>query len=156
MGYFSHTQIIIIISSRELSPFRERASCAAKQELFCIVRDANVNNRVHNSPQLPLIMDQTIQIPTITDHVKCILILFAHIHLHVSSGCFNSDFNANNPYIFLFSLTHSTCFAHLILLDLTILITVSKSTSYETLHDEYFFNLLSLHVSSLEIFSSAS
>jgi hypothetical protein len=51
-----------------------------------------------------------------------ILILFAHLRLGLSSGLFPSSFPTNNLHEFLFLLIRATCPAHLILLDLIILI----------------------------------
>jgi hypothetical protein len=57
---------------------------------------------------------------------RSILILSTHLRLGIPSGLFPSGFLTYNPYAFLFSLTHSTCPAYLILLDLIILIILGE------------------------------
>jgi hypothetical protein len=55
-----------------------------------------------------------------------ILMLSTQQHLGLPSGLFPSGFRTNSPYMFLFSPIRAICVAHLILLDLIILIKLGE------------------------------
>jgi hypothetical protein len=59
---------------------------------------------------------------TIPFSLRSILLLSIHLRLRLHSGLFHSGFPTNILYAFLFSTIRATCHAHLILLDLIILI----------------------------------
>jgi hypothetical protein len=80
---------------------------------------------------------------------RSILILSTHLHLGLPSDLFPSDFLISNLCVFLFSPIRATCPAHLILLYVIILITFGEAPDYAVL-----FSLLSLHLSSVQIFSA--
>jgi hypothetical protein len=52
--------------------------------------------------------------------------LFTDLHLGLRSGLFPSGFPTNILYAFLFSPIHPTCLAHIILLDLIILVILGE------------------------------
>lgn len=62
--------------------------------------------RVHKSSSLVPTLSQTIpqSIPLHPSYLRSILILSTHLHLHLPSGLFNSDFPTNNPNAFIFSI----------------------------------------------------
>jgi hypothetical protein len=65
-------------------------------------------------------------IPTHPISLRFTSILSIHLCLCLSSGLFPTGFHTNILYALLFSLIRATCSAHLILLDLIILITLGE------------------------------
>jgi hypothetical protein len=58
--------------------------------------------------------------------IRFLLILFTYLHLGLSSGFFPSDFLTKIIYSFPFSYIRATCLAHLITLDLIIIIMLGE------------------------------
>jgi hypothetical protein len=95
-----------------------------------------------------------VQIPLILS-LRSILILSTHLRLCLPGGLFPSDFSTNILYTSIFVPIHATCLAHLIILDLIILIILSEEYKLRTPYYAVFSSLLSHHLSSVQIFSSA-
>jgi hypothetical protein len=110
----------------ELSPSREAANCAATQELPSILWNPKFQYRVHKSPPLVHILSHITPIPTIPFFFSKIYFNSVHpLHLGLPSGLFPSGFPTNILFEF-FSPIRATCPAHLIILDLIILIILGE------------------------------
>jgi hypothetical protein len=110
-----HTYLLM-----ELSPSWEAVNCAATEELPSILWNPKVHHRVHKSPPLAPILRQIDPVHPVS--LRSILILSTHLRLRLPSGLFPSGLPTNNLYALLFSPIRPACPAHLILLDLIIVI----------------------------------
>jgi hypothetical protein len=112
----------------ELSITQEATSCAATWELPSILWNRKVHYHIHKSFPLVPMLNQTIPVNT-TPHAispRSIFILSTHLCRGLCSGPFPSGFPTNNLYGFLVSHIRATGPAHLILLNLIILIILGK------------------------------
>jgi hypothetical protein len=111
----------------ELSPSWEATNCAAPQELPSILWNPKVQYSVHKSPPLVSILSHIHPIHSIPSYLS--KIHFNIVHPPTSglpSGLFPSGLPINILYAFLFSPTRATCPAHLIVLDLIIIIILGE------------------------------
>jgi hypothetical protein len=80
----------------------------------------------HKNPQLVLILSQINPVHITISYLRSILILSTRLRLGLASVSFLLAFFAKILYAILLSPIHDTCPAHLILLDLIILIMFGK------------------------------
>jgi hypothetical protein len=132
----------------QLSTTREATGCATLENLptfYGTWRFITEFTRVH---QLSLSWVGSIQsVPPNPISPRSILILSIHLWLCLPSGHFPSDFPTNNLYAFLVFPFHATLPAHLVPIDLTILIILGKGTNHEAPCYAVFSTSLSLNPS---------
>jgi hypothetical protein len=143
-----------LYSLTELSPSWGTANCAATQNLPSILWNPKVQYRVHKSPPLFPILSHINPIHTIPSYLRSILILSTHLRLGLPSGLFPFGFPTNILCIpilphswYMPSPSHPSWIDHS---------SYTWSTSYEAPHYAAFSNLLLLHPSLVQIFSSTS
>jgi hypothetical protein len=85
--------------------------------------ELKVHYRVHkNSSPVPIRRQINLAHTTHPISLRSILILSTHLHLDLRSGLILSNFPTNIIYLFLPTFIYSSCFTHLTLLDLTVVI----------------------------------
>jgi hypothetical protein len=108
----------------ELSPSWEAARCSATKEFPKILRNPKVHYRVHKRPALVPIQSQINPLRTTPSYLslRFILIVPSYLRLDHCSGLFPSGYPTKILYAFSFYPMRATYPAHLIFLDLIILI----------------------------------
>jgi hypothetical protein len=103
--------------------WRSRHLCAYSRT-STILWNPTVHYRPHNSPPLVPILNQINPFHTSSTYLRSILILSTHLCLGLPSGLFLSGFLI--PQGFLFCHIRAACHAHLMLLDLIIVILLGE------------------------------
>jgi hypothetical protein len=149
----------ISTNSTELSPSWEAVNCAATQEYPKILWNPNVHYRVHKIPPPVAILSQVNPVHTTPSYLKSILILPSNLRLDLDFlvVSFLLVFpQKKNLHAFLLSPIRATCLVNLILLELSILIYLAKSTSYEAPNYVVSSSLLPFHYSWVQIGTSTN
>jgi hypothetical protein len=105
---------------------------------------------------LPILsqIDPVDTIPSYRFLLRYIFILSTHLRLDLPSCLYPSSFSTNILHAFSSPPIRATCTAHIILLDLIILIMFGEEYNYVAPRYAVSSNLPSLHLSSIQIFSS--
>jgi hypothetical protein len=125
LSYIHASYVWVPYLLTELRPSWEAANCVAIQEIPSNFKEPKGSSPCSQEPSTgpyPELVRASPYHP-ILSLLRSILILSTHLRLDLSSGLFHSGFPTNILHTFLVSPIRATCPAHLIVLDLIILIT---------------------------------